>query len=57
MNLVRATEARQSDLPPCDWVRPFQMVLVEWFDEHGRDFPWRQTCLGTHAIQGCTLKF
>ena len=50
MNLVRATEARQSDLPACDWVRPFQMVVVEWFDEHGRDFPWRQTRNPYHIL-------
>ena len=43
VNLVRVVEARQSDLLPCDWVRPFQMVVVEWFDEHGRNFPWRRT--------------
>ena len=43
VNQVRVAEAGQSDLPPCDWVRPFQMVVVEWFDEHGRDFPWRRT--------------
>ena len=50
MNLVRATEVRQSDLPSYDWVRLFQMVVVEWFDEHGRDFPWRQTCNPYHIL-------
>ena len=50
MNLVRATEVRQYDLPPYDWIRLFQMVVVEWFDEHGRDFPWRQTCNPYHIL-------
>ena len=44
MNLAKAIEVRQSDLLPYDWVRHFQMVVLGWFDEHGRDFPWRQTC-------------
>ena len=50
MNLVRATEVRQTDLPPNDWIRPFQVVVVEWFDEHGRDFPWRRTSNPFHIL-------
>ena len=50
MNQIRVTEVRELDLSSGDWIRPFQTVVIEWFDEHGRDFPWRRTSNSYHIL-------
>ena len=50
MNLSIFTEVRQPGLPTDDWIRAFQVNVMEWFDEHGRDFPWRQSSNPYHIL-------
>ena len=49
MNQDRFTGVGLRDLPS-DWTGNFHMVVVEWFDEHGRDFPWRRTSNPFHIL-------
>ena len=35
---------------PSDMVKAIQLVVVGWFDENGREFPWRETSIPYHIL-------
>ena len=39
----RGTRARKPTLPPPAERARFRRVLLKWYDQHGRDLPWRTT--------------
>lgn len=39
----RETRARKPALPPPAGRTRFRRVLLKWYDQHGRDLPWRTT--------------
>ena len=44
------THVRRADLTPSDLVKAFQLVVVGWFNENGRGFPWRETSDPYHIL-------
>ena len=43
MTRPRGTRARKPTLPPPADRTRFRRVLLKWYDQHGRDLPWRTT--------------
>ena len=43
MTRPRGTRARKPTIPPPAERARFRRVLLRWYDQHGRDLPWRTT--------------
>jgi len=37
------TPSRSPSDPSVEWIKGFQKAVLDWYDEYGRDFPWRST--------------
>jgi A/G-specific adenine glycosylase len=50
MTRPRGTRARKPTLPPSTARARFRRVLLKWYDQHGRDLPWRTTADPYHIL-------